>query len=88
MFKDPLVHVRIFDFCICVYCRFSVPGVVGTAKAIISEASDDRNQAFGISLISSAWGLGFVFGPAISGALADPIGQYNLNITSKASTAP
>ena len=63
-------------------------GVVGTVKAVISEASDDTNQAFGISLISCAWGLGLIIGPAVSGAIADPIGQYNLNISSKLSPPP
>lgn len=62
---------------------FLVPGVVGTAKAVISEISDDSTQALGVSIISTSWGLGFVIGPAISGAISDPIGQYNLNITSE-----
>ena len=57
--------------------------MVGTVKAVVSEASDDSNQAFGISLISCAWGLGLIIGPAVSGAIADPIGQYNLNISSE-----
>ena len=47
------------------------------------EASDDRNQAFGLSVLGAAWGCGLIIGPALSGALADPIGQYNLTITSE-----
>ena len=58
-------------------------GIVGTMKAVISEASDDRTQAFGITILTGAWGLGFILGPAISGAIADPIGQYNLTISSE-----
>ncbi len=53
------------------------------SKAILSEVSDNTNQGFGISLIGTAWGVGTVLGPAVSGAIADPIGQYNLTITSE-----
>ena len=60
-------------------------GVIGTAKAVISEASDDSNQAFGIAIVACAWGVGLVLGSAVSGAVADPIGQYNLTISSKQS---
>ena len=58
-------------------------GIIGTMKAMIAEASDDRTQAFGITVLTCAWGFGFILGPAISGAIADPIGQYNLNISSE-----
>lgn len=60
---------------------FSLPGVVGTVKAIISESSTDSTQAIGMSLIMCSFSLGMVVGPAVSGALADPIGQYNLTIS-------
>ena len=50
---------------------------------MLSEVSDNSNQAFGLALLGTAWGTGYIVGPAISGALADPIGQYNLTITSK-----
>ena len=58
-------------------------GIVGTAKAVVSEISDDSTQSLGVSVISTSWGMGLIIGPAISGAISDPIGQYNLNITSK-----
>ena len=60
---------------------FSVPGLISACKAVISEASDDSNQAIGMTVVGAAWGIGYIVGPAMSGALADPIGQYN--ITSK-----
>ena len=60
---------------------FFLPGVVGTVKAVISESSTDKTQALGMSLIMGAFSLGLVVGPAISGALADPIGQYNLTVS-------
>ena len=59
----------------------SVPGLISACKAVISEASDDSNQALGMTVVGAAWGIGYIVGPAMSGALADPIGQYN--ITSK-----
>ena len=52
---------------------------------MVSEVSDDRFQAFGVSIVGAAWSLGFIIGPAVSGAIADPIGQYNLTISSKSS---
>ena len=58
-------------------------GIVGTAKAVVSEISDDSTQSLGVSVISTSWGMGLIIGPAISGAISDPIGQYNLNVTSK-----
>ena len=58
-------------------------GTMGVSKAIISEASDNNNQALGVAILASAWGAGFIVGPAVSGAIADPIGQYNLTISSK-----
>ena len=61
--------------------RISVPGLISACKAVISEASDDSNQALGMTVVGAAWGIGYIVGPAMSGALADPIGQYN--ITSK-----
>ena len=69
-------------FVITVSCYYSA-GVLGTAKALISETSDDSNQAFGIAIVACAWGMGLVLGSAVSGAIADPIGQYNLNVSSK-----
>ena len=73
-------------FVITVSCSCGIyfsAGVLGTAKALISETSDDSNQAFGIAIVACAWGMGLVLGSAVSGAIADPIGQYNLNVSSK-----
>ena len=49
--------------------------------AVLSESSDNSNHAFGMSVITCAMSTGYVFGPAVSGALSDPIGQYNLTIS-------
>lgn len=56
-------------------------GMVSTSKAVMSEISDDSNQAFGLGVLGTAWGVGYILGPAISGAIADPIRQYNLNLS-------
>ena len=55
--------------------------MVGTVKAIVSESSKDSNQSLGMAIIAAAWCLGLVVGPAVAGATADPIGQYNLTIS-------
>ncbi len=63
------------------FCFFT--GVVGTVKAVISEVSDDSTQAFGVTVLGVSWSLGIILGPAISGAISDPIGQYNVTFDSK-----
>ena len=57
-------------------------GCVATIKAVVSESSDDSNQAFGLSVLATAMTLGYVVGPAVSGLIADPITEYNIT-TSK-----
>ena len=61
----------------------SALGNVGTTKAVLSESSDDSNQALSMAILTSALGTGLILGPAVSGAISDPIGQYNLTITSR-----
>ncbi|XP_053375166.1 uncharacterized protein LOC128547219 [Mercenaria mercenaria] len=53
-----------------------VNGTVGTAKTMLYEISDNTNQAVGMSIISVAWGLGIITGPAVGGYLANPCKQY------------
>ena len=47
---------------------------------MVSEVSDDSTQAFGVTMLGTSWLLGLILGPAVSGAISDPIGQYNLTI--------
>ena len=54
-------------------------GMVGTVKTVISESSNDSNQAFGITLISAGWVFGLITGSAVSGVVADPVHQYNIS---------
>ena len=62
---------------------FSGQGIVSAVKAALSESSDNTNQAIGMAVLTSAYGTGILIGQALSGAIADPVGQYNLTITSK-----
>jgi DHA1 family tetracycline resistance protein-like MFS transporter len=42
---------------------------IGTAQAIIADSTAPENRAKGMGLIGAAFGLGFIFGPAIGGGL-------------------
>ena len=42
---------------------------LGTAQAIISDTTTTENRAKGMGLIGAAFGMGFIFGPALGGAL-------------------
>jgi len=42
---------------------------LGTAQAIISDVTTPENRAKGMGVIGAAFGLGFIFGPAIGGLL-------------------
>ena len=46
---------------------------IGAAQAIISDVTDESNRAKGMGIIGAAFGLGFIFGPALGGLL----GQYH-----------
>ena len=47
----------------------SALGNVGTTKAVLSESSDDSNQALSMVILTSALGTGLILGPAVSGAI-------------------
>lgn len=40
---------------------------IGAAQAIIADSTDEKNRAKGMGLIGAAFGLGFIFGPALGG---------------------
>jgi DHA1 family tetracycline resistance protein-like MFS transporter len=52
-------------------------GNVSLAQAYITDVTDDKNRARGLGLIGAAFGLGFIFGPALGGALSAG-GNYSL----------
>ena len=60
-----------------------VLGIVGTSKAVLSESSDDSSHAVSMAIITSAISTGVVLGPAVASVMADPVGQYNLTISSR-----
>jgi DHA1 family tetracycline resistance protein-like MFS transporter len=45
-------------------------GNISIAQAYIADVTDKKNRARGMGLIGAAFGLGFIFGPAIGGALS------------------
>lgn len=47
-------------------------GNIAVAQAYIADTTDDAGRAKGMGLIGAAFGLGFVFGPALGGLLAGP----------------
>lgn len=51
-------------------------GNIGTAQAIIADSTPPEGRAKGMGLIGAAFGLGFIFGPAIGGSFA----QFGLTV--------
>ncbi|MDR3606705.1 MAG: MFS transporter, partial [Oligoflexia bacterium] len=58
---------------------------ISTAYAYISDVTTEENRAKGMGLIGAAFGLGFIFGPAIGGLLS-PYG-YNVPMLTGAAMA-
>jgi multidrug resistance protein len=50
-------------------------GNIGTAFAYVADVTTPANRAKGMGIVGAAFGLGFIFGPAIGGVLAghDPV---------------
>ena len=71
MFSALKVYKLIYRFLVGMF-----NGIIGTAKAILGDVSDDTNQAFGLSLLSVGWGSGLLLGPAIGGYLSEPCNKY------------
>ena len=45
-------------------------GNITVAQAYITDVTDDQNRAKGLGMIGAAFGLGFIIGPAVGGALS------------------
>lgn len=45
-------------------------GNISIAQAYIADVTDQKNRAKGMGVIGAAFGMGFIFGPAIGGALS------------------
>ncbi|PIA48400.1 hypothetical protein AQUCO_01400777v1 [Aquilegia coerulea] len=67
------------SFWMAVTTRFllgSLNGALGPIRAYASEVSRPEHQALALSLVSVAWGIGLIIGPAIGGFLAMPAEKY------------
>ena len=51
-------------------------GNISTAQAYVADVTTEENRAKGMGLIGAAFGLGFVFGPAIGGILS----RWGINV--------
>jgi MFS transporter, DHA1 family, tetracycline resistance protein len=51
-------------------------GNISVAQAYITDITDSRSRSKGLGLIGAAFGLGFIFGPALGGFLS----QYGYNV--------
>ncbi len=45
-------------------------GNISVAQAYIADVTDEKNRAKGLGMIGAAFGLGFIIGPAVGGALS------------------
>ncbi|XP_038980702.1 protein ZINC INDUCED FACILITATOR-LIKE 1-like isoform X4 [Phoenix dactylifera] len=54
----------------------SLNGLLGPIKAYSIEVCRAEHQALGLSLVSTAWGIGLIIGPAIGGFFAQPAEKY------------
>ncbi|CAA6656998.1 unnamed protein product [Spirodela intermedia] len=75
------------NFWMAVSTRFllgSLNGLLGPIKAYAVEVSPKKYQASATSLVTTAWSIGLIFGPAIGGYLSQPADKYP-NLFSKES---
>uniref|UniRef100_A0ACD6A3I9 Uncharacterized protein n=1 Tax=Avena sativa TaxID=4498 RepID=A0ACD6A3I9_AVESA len=54
----------------------SLNGMLAPMKAYCIEVCRPEHHALGLSILSTAWGVGLVVGPSIGGYLAQPVKQY------------
>jgi MFS family permease len=51
-------------------------GIMAAIKTVVSEISDETNEARTMGFVIGMWGWGFLVSPVVSGALSDPVKQY------------
>lgn len=56
-------------------------GNISTATAYIADITTPENRAKGMGLIGAAFGLGFIFGPAIGGVVGNHLGLHYVPLT-------
>ncbi|KAK1292574.1 Protein ZINC INDUCED FACILITATOR-LIKE 1 [Acorus calamus] len=67
------------NFWMAISTRFllgSLNGLLGPVKAYAVEVSRREHHAIGLSLVSTAWGIGLIIGPALGGFLSQPAEKY------------
>ncbi|XP_074310752.1 protein ZINC INDUCED FACILITATOR-LIKE 1-like [Silene latifolia] len=67
------------NFWMAITTRFllgSLNGSLGPVRAYISEICREEHQAIGMSVVTTAWGIGLIIGPALGGLLAQPAEKY------------
>ncbi|KAG9454965.1 hypothetical protein H6P81_007869 [Aristolochia fimbriata] len=67
------------SFWMAITTRFllgSLSGILGPIRAYASEVGGQEYQALGLSIVSTAWGLGLIIGPALGGFLAQPAEKH------------
>lgn len=67
------------NFWMAVITRFllgSLNGLLGPIKAYAVEIFREEHQAYGLSTVSTSWGIGLIIGPALGGFLAQPAEKY------------
>ncbi|MCW3125472.1 MAG: Major facilitator superfamily protein 10 Tetracycline transporter-like protein [Bacteroidetes bacterium] len=76
------VHIKILAL---LFIARAIPGFMGgnisIALAALSDLSDDKSKAKNFGLVGMAFGLGFILGPAIGGALSKYDYSYPLIFT-------
>uniref|UniRef100_A0A803N6E2 Major facilitator superfamily (MFS) profile domain-containing protein n=1 Tax=Chenopodium quinoa TaxID=63459 RepID=A0A803N6E2_CHEQI len=71
------------NFWMAVSTRFllgSLCGLLGPAKAYVSEVCREEHQAVGMSMITTAWGIGLIIGPALGGLLSQIWERLSVNL--------
>ncbi|KAI9115249.1 hypothetical protein K1719_013568 [Acacia pycnantha] len=67
------------SFWMAILSRFllgALNGLLGPMKAYAVEIVREEYQAIAISIVSAAWGVGLVVGPALGGYLSEPAEKY------------
>ncbi|XP_073044231.1 protein ZINC INDUCED FACILITATOR 1-like isoform X1 [Primulina eburnea] len=67
------------NFWMAISTRFilgSLCGILGPMRAYASEICRKEQEALGMSVVSTSWGIGLVIGPAVGGFLAQPAEKY------------
>ncbi|CAO2145483.1 unnamed protein product [Urochloa humidicola] len=80
--RKPVLAFSVFSvvkYWMAIATRFllgALNGFLAPVKAYSIEVCQPEQQALGISIVSTAWGMGVIIGPAIGGYLAQPVKQY------------